>query len=244
MKFTDFVFKTNIIGLRSHLKYAPDSNKARINDVIKLYEEKKIRNIKTALNTIESLASNNKNTISSGKPLRLYNNVIDKYSNALPMTGRRVRVRQEPQQSEPTQEPPLEEPITVDNVDKLEVKQHTNTNRGLFCIDSDTDSTRDEPTYEYVPVTQEKRVIKYSIDFDDEFNDDMWITSPPSNNTNEDTKAVSINNDELNNEVYILVSELKTEDNQQIIDVIIDPKEKLKQLITLEEQPSILHDLN
>ena len=71
MKFTDFVLKTNIIGLRSYLKYAPDSNKARIHDVIKLYEERKIRNIKTALNTIESLASNNKNTISSGKPLRL-----------------------------------------------------------------------------------------------------------------------------------------------------------------------------
>ena len=189
MKLTDFVFKTNIIGLRSYLKNAPDSNKARINDVIKLYEERKIRNIKTALNTIESLASNNKNTISSGKPLRLYNNVIDKYSNALPMTGRRVRVRQEPQQSEPTQEPPPEEPIIVDDVDKLEVKQHTNANRGLFCIDSDTDSTRDEPTYEYVPDTQEKRVINYSIDFDDEFNDDMWITSPPTNNTNEDEKG-------------------------------------------------------
>ena len=69
MKFTDFVFKTNIIGLRSYLKYAPDSNKARINDVIKLYEERKIRHIKTALNTIESLASNNKSTISAGKPL-------------------------------------------------------------------------------------------------------------------------------------------------------------------------------
>ena len=105
MNFTDFVFKTNIIGLRSHLEYAPDSNKASINDVIKLYEEKKLRNIRTALNSIESLASNNKNTISSGKPLRLYNNVIDKYSNALPMTGRRVRARQEPQQSEPISAP-------------------------------------------------------------------------------------------------------------------------------------------
>ena len=101
------------------------------------------------------------------------------------MTGRRVRVRQE-QQSEPTQELPPEEPIIIDDVDKLEAKQHTN--RGLFCIDSDTDSTRDEPTYEYVPCTQEKRVIKYSIDFNDEFNDDRWITSPPTNNTNEDKK--------------------------------------------------------
>ena len=35
-------------------------------------------------------------------PSRLYAQVIDNYSGALPMTGRRSRVRQEPQQSEPT----------------------------------------------------------------------------------------------------------------------------------------------
>jgi hypothetical protein len=39
------------------------------------------------------------------------------------------------------------------------------------CIDSDTDSTRDETDYEYPKesYTNEKRVIKFSIDFDDEF---------------------------------------------------------------------------
>ena len=69
MKFTDFVFKTNIIGLRSYLKYAPDSNKARINDVIKLYEERKIRNIKTAINLIDLLNSASTNE----KTLKQYN---------------------------------------------------------------------------------------------------------------------------------------------------------------------------
>ena len=55
------------------------------------------------MNTISSLASTNKNTISSGKLLRLYETVIDTYCGALPMTGqRRTRNRQEPQQqSEP-----------------------------------------------------------------------------------------------------------------------------------------------
>ena len=103
MKLSDIIFKSNIRVLGSYLKNAPDSNKARINEVIKLYEDKKIRNIKTALNTITSLASTNKNTISSGKPLRLYDTVIDKYSDVFPMTGqRRTRNRQEPQQqSEP-----------------------------------------------------------------------------------------------------------------------------------------------
>ena len=103
MKLSDIIFKSNIRVLGSYLKNTPDSNKARINEVIKLYEDKKIRNIKTALNTITSLASTNNNTISSGKPLMLYDTVIDKYSDVLPMTGqRRTRNRQEPQQqSEP-----------------------------------------------------------------------------------------------------------------------------------------------
>ena len=54
--------------------------------------------LETALHTISSLGSTNKNTISSGKHLRLYETVIDKYSNALPMTGRpRGRPRGRPQ---------------------------------------------------------------------------------------------------------------------------------------------------
>ena len=103
MKFSQLVFQSNIIDLKSYIRKAPESNKARINEVIKLYEDKKIKNIKTALTTVASLASTNKNTINSGKPSRLYEQVIEKYRDALPMTGQRTRGRQETQQSEPIQ---------------------------------------------------------------------------------------------------------------------------------------------
>ena len=67
--------------------------------------------------------------------------VIDKYSNSLPVTRRRLRIRQEPQQPKPTQAPPPEQPIIFEDVDKTETKQ-TSTNTCIFCVDSDTDSTR------------------------------------------------------------------------------------------------------
>jgi hypothetical protein len=60
MKFSQLVFQSNIIDLKSYLRKAPESNKARINEVIKLYEDKKIKNIKTALTTVASFASTNK----------------------------------------------------------------------------------------------------------------------------------------------------------------------------------------
>ncbi|MFM7979478.1 MAG: hypothetical protein ACKPKO_09200, partial [Candidatus Fonsibacter sp.] len=62
----------NLIELRSHLKRAPESNKAKINEVIKLYEDRKIPNIKTALNTVTQLAYTTKHTSNSGRPLREY----------------------------------------------------------------------------------------------------------------------------------------------------------------------------
>ena len=102
MKFSQLVFQSNIIDLKVIPSKSTRVNKARINEVIKMYEDKKIKNIKTALTTVASLASTNKNTINSGKPSRLYEQVIEKYRDALPMTGQRTRVRQEPQQSEPT----------------------------------------------------------------------------------------------------------------------------------------------
>ena len=63
MKFSQLVFQSNIIDLKSYLRKAPESNKARINEVIKLYEDKKIKNIKTALTTVASLASTKKQLI-------------------------------------------------------------------------------------------------------------------------------------------------------------------------------------
>ena len=49
MKYSDIIFQCNIRELRSYLKHAPESNKARINEVIKLFEDKKIRNIRNGI---------------------------------------------------------------------------------------------------------------------------------------------------------------------------------------------------
>jgi len=120
-------FKSNITELRSYLKKAPDANKAKINTVIKLYEDKKIVNFKTALNATLLLASTNKNTIKSGRALKEYETVIDKYSNALPITGRvSDKSRNNQSQDRPKkrgrprkQAPRLEQPRRHEDVDKI-----------------------------------------------------------------------------------------------------------------------------
>ena len=38
--------RNNISELKSHLRQAPESNKAKINEVIKLYEDRKIKILK------------------------------------------------------------------------------------------------------------------------------------------------------------------------------------------------------
>ena len=43
------------------------------------------------MTTVASLASTNRNTINSGKPLRLYNQLIDKYGEALPVRRRSIQ---------------------------------------------------------------------------------------------------------------------------------------------------------
>ena len=43
------------------------------------------------MTTVVSLASTNKNTINSGKPLRLYNQLMDKYGEALPVRRRPIQ---------------------------------------------------------------------------------------------------------------------------------------------------------
>ena len=50
----------------------------------------------------------------------MYNQVIDKYGDGLPVTGRRrSRVRHEPQQSEPTQAPRPEQPRIIEDDDQI-----------------------------------------------------------------------------------------------------------------------------
>jgi hypothetical protein len=81
-------FKNNITELKSYVKKASVDNRAKINDIVNLYEGKQIPNYKTAFKAVEALASKNKNTVKSGKPEKLYNDIITKYKEAEPITGR------------------------------------------------------------------------------------------------------------------------------------------------------------
>ena len=49
---------------------------------------KKIINFKTALNNVSLLSSKNENTIKSGRPVKEYDQIVRKYGDAHPMTGR------------------------------------------------------------------------------------------------------------------------------------------------------------
>ena len=217
----NIVFDTNVMGLKSYMKNATDENTEIIDNIIKLYKGRKITNIKNALNCVINLTSK------TGEALKVYQTVLNKYNKKVL--------------------PPLtQQPITVKDLDILEVKPQTNTNKCIFCIDSDTDSTRDESEYEYInePYKHEKHVIKFSIDFDDEFVTlpalkpkeikpknviiDTQPTAPPPEEPKEEPKEEPIND--------II-------DEQQEEPIIFDPNEKLKELITIYEQPSILHDI-
>ena len=60
-------FKSNVSELKSYVSRAPEANISKIRDVIKLYEDKKIVNFRTALNATILVSSTNKNTIKSGR---------------------------------------------------------------------------------------------------------------------------------------------------------------------------------
>ena len=81
-------FESNVSELNSYVSRAPEANRSIIKDVIKLYEDKKIVNFRAALNATLLLSSTNKNTIKSGRAEKEYNKIVDKYSEAYPMTGR------------------------------------------------------------------------------------------------------------------------------------------------------------
>jgi hypothetical protein len=83
--------------LKSYLSSGPKENRGKTEAIIKLYEEKKIVNFKTALNVVMLLSSRNKRSINSGRPDKEYNKVVAKYTEAEPMTGRleRERLRKE-----------------------------------------------------------------------------------------------------------------------------------------------------
>ena len=81
-------FKNNITELKSYVSIAPVDNKDRIRKIIELYQNKKIVNFRSALNSVLLLSSKNKNTIKSGRPVKEYDQIVRKYGDAQPMTGR------------------------------------------------------------------------------------------------------------------------------------------------------------
>jgi len=83
--------KSNVSELKSYISKALEGKRSKIKQIIKLYEDRKIVNIKTALNAPLLLASTNKNKIKSGKADKAYNNIVEKYGEAQPITGRLKR---------------------------------------------------------------------------------------------------------------------------------------------------------
>jgi hypothetical protein len=88
-------FKRNLTELKSYVSRAPEANRSKIRDVIKLYEDKKIVNFRTALNATLLLSSTNKNTLKSGRAEKEYSSIINKYGEAQPITGRLKRQEEE-----------------------------------------------------------------------------------------------------------------------------------------------------
>ena len=78
-------FKNNIKLLNSY-KSRSNPNNDKIVSIIKLYEDKKIPNMKTAENAIALLTSKHKATIS--KALDHYSKLVNKNTDAEPLTGR------------------------------------------------------------------------------------------------------------------------------------------------------------
>ena len=84
-------YKSNLKQLNQLRNAAPNGNKAKIENVIKLYEEKKIPNFKTALNAVAKLTT--PILYKKGAADQSYDDLINKYTAAEPITGRLSRKR-------------------------------------------------------------------------------------------------------------------------------------------------------
>ena len=80
-------FKSNLKRLNKLLELAPRKNREKIKEVIQLYEDKKIPNIKTAHLAVLQLA----NPSIFKKADETYQDLKNKYREAEPMTGRLSR---------------------------------------------------------------------------------------------------------------------------------------------------------
>ena len=87
-------FKNNIKQLKTLSGAAPAANKAKIQNITDLYENKKIPNFKTALNLAVKLFS--PSLYKTEDINKSYNDIINKYKEAIPITRRLKREIENP----------------------------------------------------------------------------------------------------------------------------------------------------
>jgi len=87
-------FKANVKELKDTARRASKENRTKINDIIRLYEEKRIRNFLTAENAINRLAIQTKSKARNQRAQADYEKIMAKYGEAEPMTGRLARESQ------------------------------------------------------------------------------------------------------------------------------------------------------
>ena len=83
--------KSNVKELVDLKRRAPKENRPQIDKIIELYSDRKIINFKAAENIVNRLSVKTNNPTSKNKTLRLYTDIISKYSDAQPVTGRLAR---------------------------------------------------------------------------------------------------------------------------------------------------------
>ncbi len=81
-------FKSNVRELRDIVRRAPKENRPKINEILRLYEERGIVDFLTAENAINRLAFGTSNKARVARAQADYEKIIAKYGEAEPMTGR------------------------------------------------------------------------------------------------------------------------------------------------------------
>ena len=135
-------FKDNVKFLNSFIVRAPEANKNKIQTIADLYEQKKIVNFKTALNTTMLLASTHKSVIKSGKADKEFEKVFNKYDLAVPMTGRIQRQIKAKRPRHPNE-------VTEDEIQKLHNELLGSNSKNYFIdviLYKNTEEKDDEKT--------------------------------------------------------------------------------------------------
>ena len=84
-------YKSNLKELASYKAASPKENRPMIEHLIELYYNKKIPNYRTVEIVVARLLAKTTNDAIREKTLKGYKKVIDKYTDAMPTTGRIAR---------------------------------------------------------------------------------------------------------------------------------------------------------